>query len=261
MSASTHLAQFGVTVEQARSFILNNIASPSVIFDTASNYGVTNEMLAEIYGGVTRDDVVGFFNSVGIDSSILDSVTPPDTDSITLLSDDLNALYDLVTLNNYTGELSTLSIRADVIAITGEQAYFDAFDPSSYLGAGDGIFSEADLGVPGLGDLPATAETLESIFYGTLINALKAVDAQEVVELNSFLSANSDALNAGDTAVTNQYVAMVLDIYIDPAVVPVFPDADIADVAVIAGNALVTLTGQSSDVSVLDGVISAFSTS
>ena len=75
MSAEQHLAQFGVSVASARDFILANLARPQFIYSTAESFGITNEMLGEIYGGADKYQVVEFFRSVGIDSTPLEDVT------------------------------------------------------------------------------------------------------------------------------------------------------------------------------------------
>lgn len=259
MSAADHLSQYGVSVEQALAFILNNISTPEVIFNTANTFGVTNEMLAEIYGnGVTTEQVIDYFAAQGIDSTALDSATDGGDNSVTLVPTNAESLISLIGLNNNTGELSNESLRASVINVTGETAYLKAFDPLNYSGASDGTFSESDFGVPGLGDLPATPETLESLFYGTLINSLRVVDTQEVVDLNTFLSANTDALLQGDQPTLNQYVEIIIEIFSDPATVQAIPDSEIDDVAIAAGQTFVQLVGQNGDLSVVDGVISGF---
>lgn len=83
MSAQQHLAQFGITVEQAKDFIIASIFQPESLFNTFIAYGVTAEMVAEIYGGISANDVVAFFNAIGLDGTALhaeDSVidTPVD---------------------------------------------------------------------------------------------------------------------------------------------------------------------------------------
>lgn len=73
MSAESHLAQYGVTVEQARTFLVDNVQNGNLqnILDVCSEFGVTNPMLAEIYGGVSASDVVNYFASNGYDSTSL----------------------------------------------------------------------------------------------------------------------------------------------------------------------------------------------
>lgn len=71
-TAAEHLAQYGVTVDQARAFILANIQTPSVIFDKAVQFGVTSQMLADVYGGVSAEAVQSFFDARGFNSRELD---------------------------------------------------------------------------------------------------------------------------------------------------------------------------------------------
>lgn len=81
MSAVTHLAQYNVTVEQARSFIVNNLDNLPHIISVCADFGVTNQMLAEIYGGVSADQVVAFFAANHIDSTLLDAGSSSGTDN------------------------------------------------------------------------------------------------------------------------------------------------------------------------------------
>lgn len=85
MSTSEHLAQLGVTLAEARDFILQNVQQPSVIYNISVQNQITAQMLAEIYGGVTADDVVAFFNASGLDG---DALTDSDTDN----TDELESL-------------------------------------------------------------------------------------------------------------------------------------------------------------------------
>ena len=70
MSAEQHLAQYGVTVEQARQFIHGNLQNPETIYQVAAQYGVTFDMLAEIYGENANGEIVkSFFNGLGMVTS------------------------------------------------------------------------------------------------------------------------------------------------------------------------------------------------
>lgn len=63
------LADLGVTFEEARGFIYDNIANPQLIYNTASYYGVSYEMLAELYGqNVVVSQVKEFFYTQGFDA-------------------------------------------------------------------------------------------------------------------------------------------------------------------------------------------------
>lgn len=73
MSTEQHLAQYGVSIAAAKNFILLNLNRPDFIFSTAQSFGITNEMLGDIYGGASKYQVVDFFRSQGIDSTILET--------------------------------------------------------------------------------------------------------------------------------------------------------------------------------------------
>lgn len=60
MSTEQHLAQYGVSIAAAKNFILLNLNRPDFIFSTAQSFGITNEMLGDIYGGASKYQVVDF---------------------------------------------------------------------------------------------------------------------------------------------------------------------------------------------------------
>lgn len=263
MSAASHLASYGVTIEQAHEFVLSNLNNPATIFNVAKQFGVTNAMLGEIAGGYSAADVQAFFSARGIDSSVLDGNMPGDDDSgdgggAELLPEDLAALAALVALNTDTGTLSNAALRAQVIAETGEAAYLEAFDPLGYEGAADGTLSAADLGVSHLGELPATVATLESLFYGTIIKSLRAIDMQEALQMNSFLTANATALEQGDEGVLDDFIDGMVGVFSTPAAPSLFDDAMIATTAVAAGTVFVQLVGMDDNPALFDGLFAGF---
>lgn len=73
MSAAVYLAQLGVSVAQAQQFISANLSSPQVIYDTCKAYGITNDMLGELYA-VSGADVIEVFAGLGVNSVGLDEV-------------------------------------------------------------------------------------------------------------------------------------------------------------------------------------------
>ena len=78
-TAAQHLQTLGVTVAQARDYIFANYELHLAdILSICDQYAVTNAMLAEIVGGVTAGEVVGYFASRGLDSTILDGEPPGD---------------------------------------------------------------------------------------------------------------------------------------------------------------------------------------
>lgn len=195
-----------------------------------------------------------------------------DSGSQELLPDDYAALASLVALDQETGILSVSSLRSAVIngttislygqsmsiGGTGADAYNTAFDPSNYEGAGDGVLTPEELGVAGLGTLSATSETLESLFYGTIIKALKAIDTSELVEIQNFILQNAAALEAGGEAIFAQYLDLMIGVYEDPASSPVFNNDTIYMTAVMAAEVYVQLVGESDNPSLFDGMLTGF---
>jgi hypothetical protein len=250
VSASTYLDGYGISVQQAHDFIYANLDNPDLIYSTAAQFGVTNEMLGEIAGGYSDDQVRAFFDSHGFVGADLDSAHA-------LLADDMMQLSSLISLNTYGGVLSVSSLRSQVVAQTGLASYEATFNPDVYEGSADGLFTAAELGVSHLGTLTASMDTLESLFYGTLITALKAIDMEEVMDLYSFIEANQDSLANGNEAVMIQFVGLMVSVFADVASEPVFADEDIFEVAVMAGTMMVELVAQT-DAALFDGLLAGF---
>lgn len=249
MSTSSYLATLGVTTDQARAFLLGNLHDPQAIFNTARQFGVTNEMLGEITG-YSATQVRAFFGEYGMVAGELDPepLFPPD----------LLQFASIMALNTATGALSTASLRQQVIARTGEATYNMAFDPNQYAGGLDGIFSAADLGVASLGNLPATRETLESLFYGTIVRVARAVDATELQQLVGFLSARGAALDNDDPAAVNEFLALMQDVVADEGgLLAGFGESQIAEAAVGSAVALVGMASWH-DQSLFDELLTGF---
>ncbi|WP_191602251.1 hypothetical protein [Marinomonas algicola] len=61
------LAKHGVSFEEARGFIYANVANPESIYQTAAQFGITFDMLADLYGqGTTGEVVRSFFQQQGM---------------------------------------------------------------------------------------------------------------------------------------------------------------------------------------------------
>ena len=69
--SSEYLEKYGISVEDARGFIMDHLGSPLTIFNAAKLYGVTNEMLGEIIG-VSTDAVKNFWGGFGLAYTELD---------------------------------------------------------------------------------------------------------------------------------------------------------------------------------------------
>ena len=154
MTTSTFLADhFGVTLAKAHDFVFAHAADPAFLFGMAKQFGVTSDMLSEIVGsGFSAGQVEQFFSAQGLNGAELHAPAAP-----AVLSDGFGALSDLFSLDTWAGSLSLASLRAGVIAATGQAAYDHAFDPSIYDGAGDGQFSVADLVLPNWARCPRSS--------------------------------------------------------------------------------------------------------
>lgn len=111
MTAETHLQQYGITIAQAKKFILDNVNKPSNIYSVAKQFGVTNDMLAEIVGGVTAGDVKGWFAVRGFDASLLEGGAATGTQLIQTSMSNLTA--KLQSMNMLTFSDKVLSAWRD----------------------------------------------------------------------------------------------------------------------------------------------------
>lgn len=256
MTTSQYLAQFGVSLQDAKNFIMANINNVGNIYTVAKSFGITNQMLAEIYGGVTANDVKNFFQAHGFDPNALENMVQEYQSDF--LDDDMNELSFLVSLNTYSGELSTASLRAKIIANTNEADYNKAFSPTTYNGYSDGTFSASDLGFSHLGNLSATQETVESLFFGTTIKAYKAIDMNEIMEIQSFIQANQAAIASGNTDVLSQHVDLMISVFEDAANPQIIPDSQIADLLVLSGTTFVEVVSTGDSPSLMDGMLMGF---
>ena len=73
--AKNHLSSHGITMQEARDYIIGNLDNLNSLFNTLKMFGVTNSMVAEIYGGVSVNDVKNFFSYYGLNASELDNNT------------------------------------------------------------------------------------------------------------------------------------------------------------------------------------------
>ncbi len=182
ISAEEHLAKLGITVQQANDFIIENVENPGLLYSTARQNGVTNEMLSEITSFST-DTIRNYFESS--DSELV--VKRLDYTGI-LFNTDIGALKNLVDFNNNTGILSTDSLREEVKSLIDFSTFYDFPFTARYdFQPNDGIYDADELGVSHLGgDITATDENIESLFYGTLINMFSVLDETELSQINTF---------------------------------------------------------------------------
>lgn len=257
-TTTERLASLGITMQQAHDWVFSHLNDPQTICDVARNFGITNSMLGEIAGGFSATQVQSFFMMRGIDSSVLDMGGM--TGSHMVMSSTLSGLSGLIALDtNTTGALSVAAIQTRVTAVTGESAYAAAFNPANFAGAADGTFSATDLGFSGLGDLPATSETLQSLLYGTLIHVMRAIDLTEISQLQSFVQSHATSFSTDPQGTLSQLLTLLGSILETPARLPAFSESMTADAAVAAGTAFVQLMGQAgANHSLFDGLAGGF---
>lgn len=187
ISAESHLNKLGVTLKQAKDYIESNLDHPDIIFNTARDYGVTSNMLSEL-SGYSRSAILDYFDAAGLRGKEVDYTS-------NLINSDLGPLEHLVGFNKNTGILSTDSLRATVKSLPGassieKQVQYDSFFKPYYpdFETKDGIFDAEELGVGNLSNVPATTESLESLFYGSLIGMFLALDQSELNQIKAFPS-------------------------------------------------------------------------
>ena len=71
-TAAAYLESYGVTMEDARSFIWSNLSNPQLIFSTSKMFGITNEMLGQIVS-VDESAVRSFWTNVGLNPDELNT--------------------------------------------------------------------------------------------------------------------------------------------------------------------------------------------
>jgi hypothetical protein len=242
------LASKGVTLQEASNWVQANLSQPSAIYNICLEFGINSAMLAEIVQpfvpGVDSSEVEAFFVNLGFDAQPLRNagslppaplptpVTEPQPNQggfAAFFPPELGGLLSFASLNGNTGALSTSSLRdASLAQLTQDSFYWSLFSPDSFGGAGDGVWTGGELGFSSLGNLPATSETLESLFYGTIIRVIRSIDEAEVMQLEAFLDANEAALEAGNMAVINSALQQLTQAFATPAAVPLVSDQELA---------------------------------
>lgn len=251
MNVADLLSRQGVTMQQASDWVQAHLTTPGDIYNICLDFGINSGMLAEIVQpfvpGVVAFDVEAFFTAQGFNALGLRNagtlppvpmptpvprpvpVDPGQAIFAGLLPQELGGLFSFMALNNNGGALSNANLRAASLSQGGQAGdYWALFNPASFGGEGDGVWTPGELGFGGLGNLPATAETLESLFYGTIIRLARSLDQQEVDQLDAFSTANEAALEAGNPAVLNNLVQQLGQALSTPAAVPLVSDAELA---------------------------------
>lgn len=254
MNAAALLRTKGVTMQEASDWVQARLDQPREIYNICREFGINSAMLAEIVKsfvpGVRAADVEAFFAFRGFDPQALRNAAdispapipqpvpgpapapapPPSEGGFSgLFPQEFGGLLSFVSLNNNSGALSNGSLReASLAQLTQDSFYWSLFSPASFGGEGDGVWTSSELGFSSLGTLPATAETLESLFYGSIIRVVRSIDEAEITQLEAFLNANEAALGAGNVSTVNSFIQQLSQAFSTPAAVPMLSDEELA---------------------------------
>lgn len=268
MSQTTeHLKKYGVSFNDAKSFVYGNLGNPALIYEVAVQYGVTSSMLAELYGqGVNAAVVEQFFSAAGFNANKLKPQVVINWDFNQLESD----LFDLMTTDENLDQLSLLyrpfetegvlsaqNLTASILSGVSPRQ-FDAFmETASMDDNNDGVVTAQEAEAPGMPSFAATVENGAAHMYGFLIRALKGLDQ---TELNAMKEMTSNGMGSNRTetlAVLTQFMDTYIDAMTTPAQVPLFSDEEIEDVIVTGLISSINLGGDMSQI-IFDAVIHDF---
>jgi len=280
MTLDEKLSSFGLTRDQAWTWVTANLSTPQTIVDECSSAGVTSEDLAELasdyMGPLTRYDVEAYFNSQSVDPS---KIAPPvtaieETPAAPSANEALVDLDDFCTpalaafteavihFNTADGTLSTEALRARVLEEVNSADYWGYFDimnyPEEYV---DEEFtyeiSDDDCGLAEL-NIEPTRENVESLYYGIITNITRNLD---VTEISALQNQQEELSNTMDASNYSEVLASILDNFYSsmanylqsPATNQIYSDTEIADALVENTVALVGLYS-AGDFNSLDGI-------
>jgi len=249
MNTTQHLSSLGLSMAQCRSYIAANLDKPVTLYYAAKQHKIDSQMLAEIvqdqFPGVNATQVEAFFSSYGLRGQDLNAAKLNPAPVVKSWQGD-SKVKSLFSFNDNTGVLSTESMRDTVVAKVGLDKYIQTFNPKNIPGAADGVLSVADLGFSQLGDIAATWQNIESLFYGTVSKMSHSLSRSETQELYDFTQKNSFWIQVKNPVVMAQFEKLMLDAFLDPATEQdpaVLSDAQIADAISNALIAQVSLVG------------------
>lgn len=193
MLAEQHLSKLGLTLEDARKFISSHQETdPEAIFLAAFDNAVTTEMLSEITN-FSPAEIKNYFSFHELNSDYLNK---------THLFFNTNLAPSLEAFVNYNeipeGILSTKALREKVQPMTQHIDYSDYYDEIFFerrypFQSWDDVYDPSESGIMHLGNIPASDDNLESIFYGTLINIFSRIDDNELTQIRNFSGEKSAA--------------------------------------------------------------------
>ncbi|WP_293005517.1 hypothetical protein [Nitrosomonas sp.] len=179
ISAEAHLAKLGYSIKQANDFINANVGQAEIIFAAARENGVTTNMLNEISGHSTTV-IREYFDVAGLNNKEVDYTS-------LLVNSDLGSLERLISFNERDGILSNSSLSDTVRSEINMPLNYDfTFVEYADFELNDGKYDAEELGVGHLVNVSATNESIESLFYGSIINIFSALDETELDQINTF---------------------------------------------------------------------------
>lgn len=129
MTAEELLAQYNISLNEARQFLIDNIGTPQTIYSVAAQYNISFAMLAEIYGddSIDGDAVKSFFSVQGFDTT---SDTPSEESSDDDSSSDDSISLDLDSI--LTLDVTSIDAEGWDQILAEYQASIESFDWSSF---------------------------------------------------------------------------------------------------------------------------------
>ena len=126
MTTEQHLSSYGVTIQDARDFIMNNyVVNLQEVYNTCQTFGVSNDMVAEILStdipGVSGAIVSNFFDNAGLDGSSLDTITADEIEDFFVEnSDDFDAIYTTFKNSDFSNDTIAEYLQSSFPGLTGE---------------------------------------------------------------------------------------------------------------------------------------------
>ena len=138
MTVQDYLSDLGISVEDAQKFIMDNLDNVKTIHDAAKEFGVNNDMLAQILQdkipGLTKDTVESFFSQHGIDAADLDE-NPLTSDFITKHMDNIKFIHDVAKEYGVTSDELAQTLQDKIPGITKDTV--DSFFSQHGIDAAD----------------------------------------------------------------------------------------------------------------------------
>jgi hypothetical protein len=210
MTTSEYLNTLGITVEQAHLFILANMYNVGVIYNAAKQFGVSNQMLAEIYGGVNEGDVKNFFDLHGFDGSMLNSFNDTSAQKMIDIINYVNAHMDTAAMSSQKAFEAAI---VNAVTAVGVDDFYTKITPDELKKLG------VEIGNPE----SSAVHTMDVIKYASL-KMWAAVDMKEYNDMGNFFAKNKHAfeIHNADSVYENQqvrdgYIELYVDVYKDKA--------------------------------------------